>query len=538
MPFQDSYCLYPGSDEVFKQHSQERHHCEETITHQDIDDRSDARGCRSSVCGSAVDSTDDGMLTPTCTVEENHPEANCRPVSAATNHGASVMSGGRIRPASPMQVQTNTTSSVRLNGLDIEQEISRRVEAELAARELAALRKEKQEWLENGETERREWQHKFAMEKESNKHLAEELATLKTAYTQRKAVEDALAVPKAPIRFKDAVGRSFSFPFHLASTWSGVSELLKQAFLHVDVLGPHVNDGHYDLICTSGRSSGEYILPQVWEAVVEPGWQVTMHMWPLPGMPQSVGSTLSSIHPLPTSSQEKSNSRTADPWHRKVGTAESKSHTLFPPSSLPPPPPPPCPAPGASFKAVRPDNDRIAKTYSGTVATIYNDISMGEANEGHSFSSTHSRSPSIISTETTNVASFQKENEAMAALKTLIDAKRVFVVGKVGSMGRKVVQVQVKPKRTSADHLIWHDRLASSQVKCTGGPAREDRGIVESQALNECKGENVGQGEGEGEEEQEKPAWARSVGHIEMAPGAEGPGYNRFQAKPTMYWTR
>ena len=68
----------------------------------------------------------------------------------------------------------------------------------------------------------------------------------------------------------------------------GVEELIKQAFLHVDVLGPHVNEGHYDLICSSGDLSGQIILPQVWETMVEPGWEVSMHMWPLPE-PQSPG---------------------------------------------------------------------------------------------------------------------------------------------------------------------------------------------------------------------------------------------------------
>ncbi|OTB16883.1 hypothetical protein K445DRAFT_58342, partial [Daldinia sp. EC12] len=86
------------------------------------------------------------------------------------------------------------------------------------------------------------------------------------------------------IRFKDAVGRKFSFPYHLCQTWQGMEELIKQAFLHVDVIGPHVQAGHYDLI----GPNGEIILPQVWEKVIEPDWAVTMHMWPMdrPAMPQ------------------------------------------------------------------------------------------------------------------------------------------------------------------------------------------------------------------------------------------------------------
>ncbi|TRX95509.1 hypothetical protein FHL15_003467 [Xylaria flabelliformis] len=92
---------------------------------------------------------------------------------------------------------------------------------------------------------------------------------------------------KAPIRFKDAVGRKFSFPFHECQRWQGMEELIKQAFLHVDVIGPHVQAGHYDLI----GPNGEIILPQVWEKVIEPDWHITMHMWPMdrPGPPRKPG---------------------------------------------------------------------------------------------------------------------------------------------------------------------------------------------------------------------------------------------------------
>jgi hypothetical protein len=57
-----------------------------------------------------------------------------------------------------------------------------------------------------------------------------------------------------------------------------MEELIKQAFLHVDVIGPHVQQGHYDLV----GPNGEIILPQVWETMIEPDWAITMHMWPMP----------------------------------------------------------------------------------------------------------------------------------------------------------------------------------------------------------------------------------------------------------------
>ena len=61
-----------------------------------------------------------------------------------------------------------------------------------------------------------------------------------------------------------------------------MEDLIKQAFLHVEVIGPLVQNGHYDLI----GPNGEIILPTVWEKVIEPDWAVTMHMWPMDKAPQ------------------------------------------------------------------------------------------------------------------------------------------------------------------------------------------------------------------------------------------------------------
>jgi hypothetical protein len=60
-----------------------------------------------------------------------------------------------------------------------------------------------------------------------------------------------------------------------------MEELIKQAFVHVDVIGPHVQEGHYDLI----GPNGEIILPSVWEKVIQPDWAITMHMWPMDKAP-------------------------------------------------------------------------------------------------------------------------------------------------------------------------------------------------------------------------------------------------------------
>ncbi|TQN67242.1 hypothetical protein CSHISOI_08245 [Colletotrichum shisoi] len=50
------------------------------------------------------------------------------------------------------------------------------------------------------------------------------------------------------ITLKDAVGRKFKFPYEMVKLWSGMEELINLAFIHVDIIGPHVQDGHYDLV--------------------------------------------------------------------------------------------------------------------------------------------------------------------------------------------------------------------------------------------------------------------------------------------------
>ncbi|KEY67375.1 hypothetical protein S7711_07585 [Stachybotrys chartarum IBT 7711] len=129
------------------------------------------------------------------------------------------------------------------------------------------------------------------------KKAAEELKKQIEEETKAKLVEDAKKKEKAPIRFKDAVGRKFSFPFHLCATWQGMEDLIKQAFLQVDVLGPHVQEGHYDLT----GPNGEIILPSVWEKVVEPDWLITMTMWPMdkapPVGPRPGGPPIQGRHP-------------------------------------------------------------------------------------------------------------------------------------------------------------------------------------------------------------------------------------------------
>ncbi|KAF1824163.1 uncharacterized protein K489DRAFT_298590, partial [Dissoconium aciculare CBS 342.82] len=68
------------------------------------------------------------------------------------------------------------------------------------------------------------------------------------------------------IRFKDAVGRKFSFPWARCKTWKDMQALIDQAFQQMDEVSEHVRAGHYDLT----GPDGEIILPQVWDTMVQP----------------------------------------------------------------------------------------------------------------------------------------------------------------------------------------------------------------------------------------------------------------------------
>ncbi|XDG05960.1 hypothetical protein ABKA04_005575 [Annulohypoxylon sp. FPYF3050] len=101
---------------------------------------------------------------------------------------------------------------------------------------------------------------KKAAEKAEWKRQIEEIMRIQADIDAKRRTDEARirAEEISCVRFKDAVGRKFNFPYNLCRTWEGMEELIKQAFLHVDIIGPHVQAGHYDLI----GPNGEIILPQ------------------------------------------------------------------------------------------------------------------------------------------------------------------------------------------------------------------------------------------------------------------------------------
>ena len=44
----------------------------------------------------------------------------------------------------------------------------------------------------------------------------------------------------------------FGFPWDTCIMWKGMETLIKQGFLHVDIIGQHVQDGRSDLVGLEG----------------------------------------------------------------------------------------------------------------------------------------------------------------------------------------------------------------------------------------------------------------------------------------------
>ncbi|KAJ6787568.1 hypothetical protein PWT90_00651 [Aphanocladium album] len=143
----------------------------------------------------------------------------------------------------------------------IQEEAKRKADAEFAAKiqaeKDAAAKKAEEDALAKAEREA----FKKKVEEETRANLEEKAKKDRGPYLQ----------------FKDALGRKYSFPYRLCTTWPNMEELIKQAFDNVEELAYQVHEGWYDLV----GPSGEIILPSVWEKVIEPEWSITMSMWPL-----------------------------------------------------------------------------------------------------------------------------------------------------------------------------------------------------------------------------------------------------------------
>jgi hypothetical protein len=156
---------------------------------------------------------------------------------------------------------------------------------------------------------------------------------------------------------QDLEGTYFHLKFEITKdlhVTQGMEALINQAFLHVDVIGQHVHEGHYDLV----GPDGEIILPQVYESMVKPDWAITMHMWPMPEPPKGHG------HGPPGPPPPMPGPPEIIGRHSKKEKGSKKNkHAIPPPPMAPPgafmggpglPPPPPMPPPPPGMEGYPP----------------------------------------------------------------------------------------------------------------------------------------------------------------------------------------
>ncbi|KIV94530.1 hypothetical protein, variant 1 [Exophiala mesophila] len=95
---------------------------------------------------------------------------------------------------------------------------------------------------------------------------------------EKKAAAAAPPEKKAPVRFKDAIGRNYNFPWERCCRWRDMEGLINQAFAHIDGIGEQVLNGRYDLL----GPDKEIIMPNYWDSTIEPDMHITMMLWPVP----------------------------------------------------------------------------------------------------------------------------------------------------------------------------------------------------------------------------------------------------------------
>jgi len=211
--------------------------------------------------------------------------------------------------------------------------------AKKAAAEKAEQDKKKKEEIAAASLKAKEEAEKKAEEAakkakdEHDKKLAEIEKAKEESEKKKKELEEQIKNSKPPpdselppIRFRDALQRKFTFPWAVCKTWKGMEALIKQAFAHIDVIGEHVLQQHYDLI----GPDGQIILPQVWDVMVKPDWEITMNLWPMPEdkkmeepplLPPELAARLAAMHAGDWSDSKKK-SKKADASRKKKSSPE------------------------------------------------------------------------------------------------------------------------------------------------------------------------------------------------------------------------
>ncbi|KAI0160196.1 hypothetical protein GGR57DRAFT_410245 [Xylariaceae sp. FL1272] len=182
--------------------------------------------------------------------------------------------------------------------LEAENELRMRAEKKVLEEAMLASRAEDERRDAEAELRQRDEAEAMARKAKEERKAEEESIRKWAAERAEKDLES-----KNQIHFKDALGRRFAVPYSQGRTWQGMEELIHEAFRHVEVVGPEVLAGHYDLM----GPEDTIILPSTWDKIVQPGWNISMSMWPMvepaaalqpmPAPPQPLGGPIPRLSP-------------------------------------------------------------------------------------------------------------------------------------------------------------------------------------------------------------------------------------------------
>lgn len=127
------------------------------------------------------------------------------------------------------------------------------------------------------------------LERESTKQIMDLKMKYKAEKAARKTLEQELITIKANIvepiiRFTDPTGRIFSFPYGACREWSSMESLIRHSVMYDRRLSEYALKGQYNLI----GPTGDIILRQVWDAMIQPNSTVKMRLWDCVASPVTV----------------------------------------------------------------------------------------------------------------------------------------------------------------------------------------------------------------------------------------------------------
>jgi hypothetical protein len=251
-----------------------------------------------------------------------------------------------------------------------------------------------------------------------------------------------------------------------------MEELIRQAFLHIMPLGPHVAEGHYDLV----GPQGEIILPRCWEETIQPGWSITMHMWPLPESSQKPtkptgprAGSRQDFHPTLNPLAPKSFPSTASDT-TKIGSE------WVPPRGVPPPPRPNWPSqhplaskPGRVPGSVDPSKPSVEKD-KPPVKSINAGLLFGGADRKPDEKEQKETQVEKSSADTESLVSLSivsdediEREAARKLIRKLVRSRKIYRVGKM-NRGKYHLTYQITPKKEGLLLLNEYGRKLINEV--------------------------------------------------------------------------